>query len=309
MKISIIVPSFNQGAFLEETLQSIFAQDGVETEVMVFDGGSTDQTLDVLRRYDKRLAYWESKPDRGQTHAINKGLTRMTGDVWMFLNSDDLMVPGALAKVSGYFADPSVHWVGGSCENFDQSGTRGGVTAGPVSRPKDYLTSWNRPSQHVFPFSGACYMRREVVDRIGTFDESYHYALDSEYYCRAVLEGGFSPTVIPDVLARWRWHPEAKTMLRGIAYGFRADEVRYAQKYAYLLPPDQRSELEAEVRVQLKWLPLREATWLLGNGQKRKALNVIVGAAWAYPSLLMSRPWLGALRRALVAFAGIHPFT
>src|SRR5215470_6900015 len=188
MKISIIIPSFNQGAFLGETLESVFCQRGeVEREVLVFDGGSTDHTIDVLRRYDSRLNYWESRSDRGQAHAINKGLARMSGDVWMYLNSDDLLVPGALAAVSRVFEDPSIMWVGGSCENFDESGINGGVQPQVATRMKDYLAPWNRPSQYVFPFSGACYFRREIADRIGAFDESYSYSMDIEYYCRAVF--------------------------------------------------------------------------------------------------------------------------
>ena len=146
LKISIIIPSFNQGPFLEETLETIFAQENVDREILVFDGGSTDQTVEVLRRHDARLAYWESTPDRGQTHAINKGLARMSGDVWMYLNSDDLLVLGALSTVERIFADPSVMWVGGSCENFDSSGLIGGIRVGPAVRMKDYLTPWESTS-------------------------------------------------------------------------------------------------------------------------------------------------------------------
>src|SRR5262249_34289660 len=154
-----------------------------------------------------QIVYWVSAPDRGQSHAINRGLERITGDVWMYLNSDDLLAPGALARVTQGFADPNVVWISGTCENFDPTGIIGGVSPGPVQRMKDYLAPWKRPSQFVFPFSGACYMRREMVERIGHFDESYRYSMDMEYYCRAVIEGGYSQTIIPDVLARWRWHP------------------------------------------------------------------------------------------------------
>jgi len=297
MKISIIIPSFNQGVFLEETLESVFMQGGVEREVLVFDGGSTDETLDVLRRHDTRLDYWESGPDRGQTNAINKGLARMSGDVWMYLNSDDLLVPGALSKISHIFADPSVVWVSGSCENFDASGIVGGVRPGRAVRIKDYLAPWNRPFQYIFPFSGACFLRRKVFEEIGFFDETFSYSMDMEYYCRAIFEGGFYQTTINDVLAKWRHHPESKTMSRGIAYAFRSDEVRIAQRYVRYLSPDEQAELNTEIRKQLKWLSIRESMWLLSQGRRQAALSVALHAARTSPDLLLFRPWLGALRR------------
>ena len=302
MKISIIIPSFNQGGFLEETLESVFVQGGVEREVLVFDGGSTDQTLEVLRRHDTYLDYWESRPDRGQTHAINKGLARMSGDVWMYLNSDDLLVSGALATVSSIFADPSVMWVSGWCENFDESRIVGSVRPGPAARMKDYLAPWNRPLQYLFPFSGACYLRRKVFEQIGFFDETYSYSMDMEYYTRAIFEGGFRQTIINDVLAKYRMHRDSKTVSRGIAYAFRSEEVRIAQRYERYLSSKERTELNSEISVQLKWLPIRESMWLLSQGRRKDALSLILHAARTSPSLLVSRPWLGALRRICTGY-------
>jgi GT2 family glycosyltransferase len=297
MRISVIIPSFNQGDFLEQTLESIFVQSGAELEVLVFDGGSSDQTVEILKRHERRLSYWESQPDRGQTHAINKALARMSGDAWMYLNSDDLLAPGAIAAVSKIFADRSVMWISGLCENFDESGIIGGVLPGPVGRVKDYIAPWSRSSQYVFPFSGACYMRREVFDKIGFFDETYSYSMDIEYYCRAIFEGGFHQTVIGQVLAKWRWHSDSKTMSRGIAYSFRRDEVRIAQRYKGYLSCEEQAELDSEIQEQMKWLPIREAMWLLDQGRRKEALVLIVEAVRSSPSLLFFRPWLGALRR------------
>jgi GT2 family glycosyltransferase len=297
MKVSIIIPSFNQGQFLEQTLESVFAQDPVEREVLVFDGGSTDQTLEVLLRHDRRLAYWESRPDRGQAHAINKGLARMSGDVWMYLNSDDLLAPGALATIARLFTDSSVMWGSGWCENFDRSGIGGGVRPGPVAGMKDYLAPWNRSSQYCFPFSGACYFRRKVFEKIGFFDETYSYSMDMEYYCRAVFEGGFRQTFINDVLARYRFHDDSKTTSRGVAYAFRSEEVRIAERYKQYLSVPEQTELNSEIRVQLAWLPIRESMWLLSQGRRKDALSLLLHAAHMSPSLLAFRPWLGAVRR------------
>jgi GT2 family glycosyltransferase len=226
----------------------------------------------------------------------------MTGDVWAYLNSDDLLVPDALATVSGIFADPSVMWVSGLCETFDSAGIVGGVRPAPAVRMKDYLAPWNRASDYVFPFSGACFLRREVFERLGFFDESYSYSMDIEYYCRAIFEGGFRQTPIDKILAKYRLHRDSKTMGRGIAYAFRSDEVRIAQRYERYLSSIERAELNSEIRTQMKWLSIREAMWLLRQGRRKNALSLILHAARTSPSVLVSRPWLGALRRICTGY-------
>jgi GT2 family glycosyltransferase len=162
---------------------------------------------------------------------------------------------------------------------------------------KDYLASWNRPFQYVFPFSGACYLRRKLFEQIGFFDETYHYSMDVEYYCRAIFEGGFCQTTINEILAKWRQHPESKTTTRGVAYAFRSEEIRIAQRYERYLAAVERAELNDEIRTQLKYLPTREAMWLLRQGRRKDALSLILHAATASPSLFVHRPWLGAIRR------------
>ena len=300
MKISIVIPSLNQGEYIEETLRSVIDQADVEREIIVIDGGSNDGTLDTLRRYSDQLAYWESNPDTGQSHAINKGLERATGDVWMFLNSDDLLAPGALGRVARYFEDPSVEWVSGYSETFDATGIIGAIRPAAPRRSKDYLAPWNSGGLNYFPFSGSCFMRRELVKRIGLFDESYHYSMDIEYYCRALFEGGAKQTIVPDVLAEWRWHEASKTVSRGVAFEFRREEIRIADMYRNHLSAAEQEELSAELAIEKKGLVAREAMWLLRQGQRRKALSLLIGSAAATRGLLLFRPWQGAFRRAVL---------
>src|SRR5690348_14953223 len=108
-KISIVTPSFNQGCYIERTIRSVIEQDYPNIEYMIQDGGSSDGTLDVLRKYSDSLAHWDSAKDGGQAHAINAGFRRATGGILAYLNSDDILLPGTLAHVASYFgAHPDI---------------------------------------------------------------------------------------------------------------------------------------------------------------------------------------------------------
>jgi glycosyltransferase involved in cell wall biosynthesis len=295
--ISIIIPSFQQAQFLPETLRSIFNQDYPALDVRVIDGGSKDGTTDILRAHADRLAYWVSEPDRGQTHAINKGLAGMTGDIWMYLNSDDLLAPGALTAVVHAFANPAVQWLSGTGEIVQQERVIDRVVPGPAQSIADYLRPWARRGRAIFPFSGACFLRRAVYARCGGFDESFHYSMDMEYYTRLALESGIEQTIVPTVLAQWRWHPASKTSNAGTSYGFLAEEVRIAERFAHVLPATEQRELRAELRQQRRWAMVGRAVYPRAGDTPSRVRLRLLAAACSAPGLLRFRPWLGALRR------------
>jgi len=116
-KITVVTPSYNQGQFLEQTIKSVLEQDYPNLEYIIMDGGSTDNSVEIIKKYEKHLAYWQSQPDNGQSAAINAGFRRATGEIFCWLNSDDQFLPGTLKTIGRYFYDhPECEWASGNME-------------------------------------------------------------------------------------------------------------------------------------------------------------------------------------------------
>ena len=299
-RISVIIPSLNQGEFIESTLRSVIDQEYPNLELIVMDGGSHDGTAEILQRYTSRITFWESNADRGQSHAINKGLARATGDVWCYLNSDDLLAPGSLARVGALFRNPAVHWVGGISVIFDERADRGTVTPQEPKSQKEILTPWARSVEHVFPCSNVCFMRRAIYEKLGGFDETYGYSMDMEYYTRAHF-AGFTLLRVAEVLGRWRWHPASKTVKDGTAYRFLEEELRIAAAYAGRLAPLERGELQREIVQHRKSFLVRRALHSPSEKSRVSRLLRLVFEAIRHPSLMWFRPWLGAVKKQVLA--------
>jgi glycosyltransferase involved in cell wall biosynthesis len=208
-RISIITPSFNQGDFIEATIKSVLGQGYPNLEYLVVDGGSTDGTLDILRKYSGYLS-WISEPDRGQTNAINKGLARTTGDILAYLNSDDLYLPGALSRAADFFtANPEAAWVTGRCITIDanQRETRKLITL--------YKNIWLRLGSYKvlqvlnYISQPATFWRRSVFEELGLLDESLHYTMDYEYWLR--IGKHYRLYSLTDNLAVFRLHYHSKS--------------------------------------------------------------------------------------------------
>lgn len=184
-RISVIVPSFNQGRFIEKTLRSVLDQGYADLELMVLDGGSTDETVDVLKRYDGRLAYWISEKDKGQSHAFNKGLARATGDIVGWINSDDVYLNRSLFRAAGYFAaHPKTDVV---FSDYIYVNEVGRYLKRRKEPPYDYqLYLWSGDCYHA---NCAGFFRRKVFENIGGLDETLHFGMDYEFYLRAGRAG------------------------------------------------------------------------------------------------------------------------
>jgi len=203
--ISIVTPSFAQGRFLERTLNSILGQHYPALEYFVQDGGSTDKTLEILRRYDGQLSGWASEPDAGQADAINRGFRHSTGEIMAWLNSDDLLLPGSLAYVARYFVDhPDVDVVYGHRLMIDESDGQ--------------IGAWILPKHDDIALTVADYIPQETLfwrQRIwdaagGRVDASFGYALDWDLLLR-FREAGAKMVRLPRFLGAFRIHDEQKT--------------------------------------------------------------------------------------------------
>jgi len=206
-RITIVTPSFDQGQFIEETIRSVLLQSYPNLEYIVIDGGSRDGSVDVIRAYAPWLAYWVSEPDRGQSHAINKGWAKATGRLWAWLNSDDLYLPGTLATIATVMhRDPAVRLAYGSALFVDEQGRFKFKYQGRPLRPgvlkMQYWLGWAVPQPTLF-------FDRSLVDQYGPLDESYHYALDYEWLLRVSRHVDF--TCIDETLAVYRMHSQSKT--------------------------------------------------------------------------------------------------
>ena len=227
-RITVITPSFNQGDFIEETINSVLDQKYPNLEYIVMDGGSTDRTLHLLKKYEGRLRWW-SERDRGQSHAINKGLKLATGRIVAFLNSDDQYEPEALYKVADFFAiHPKAHWLTGKCRTVDAEGNeiRRAITM--------YKNAWLRLCRYHVLFvlnyisQPATFWSRHAVEQVGQFDESLRYAMDYDYSLR--VGQLFKLHILNEYLARFRIHPTSKA--GASAHAQFDSEFEIAERYA-----------------------------------------------------------------------------
>jgi glycosyltransferase involved in cell wall biosynthesis len=210
MKISVITPSFNQGTFIDRTIRSVLTQTLEHQEdsfdYVVCDGGSQDQTLDILADYHDRFALFRyySEPDRGQAHAVNKGIEKTDGDIIAWLNSDDFYYPQTFQRVLSYFrANPQILVIYGQANHVDENDRF--LEAYPVE-------PWNykRLIQTCFICQPAVFFKRSVVEHCGALNESFQYAMDYEFWLRCGKEIDF--LYVSQVLAASRLYATTKTL-------------------------------------------------------------------------------------------------
>lgn len=201
--ISIVTPSFNQSAFLERTITSVLEQNYPRLEYIVIDGNSTDESVNIIRKYAHRLAYWCSEPDKGQTDGIRKGMAAARGNILAYLNSDDVLRPGALASVAKHLPVNTPHWLIGNQQIIDEWDSvlcRRPVF--PFSLGDIWYNNYLIPQECTF-------FNRKMLEESGGFDCSFHFAMDMHAWLR--MASIRRPILLPDYIGCFRVHAAQKS--------------------------------------------------------------------------------------------------
>jgi len=209
MKISVVTPSYNQGKYLEETLDSVLSQGYSDLEYIVIDGGSTDNSVEILKKYEPHLHYWVSEPDDGQTQAIQKGFEKASGEILCYLNSDDVYFDGVLAKVAAIFSqNPSADLVYGDNAILYPDGRL-------IGKPKidyDFDICLNAFLMIAQP---SAFWSRRLYDALEGFNAEYQYCFDYDFFLRAgyyLQEKENSIVHSKDLWSKFRVHDASKTI-------------------------------------------------------------------------------------------------
>lgn len=284
--ISIVTPSYNQGAFIEETIRSILLQGYPALQYIVFDGGSSDESVAVIEKYAPWIDHWKSEPDRGQGHAINKGIALCSGEIFNWVNSDDVLTPGALRTVAQTMGSNDA--VAGWLQNFDASGPV------KVSRNRN-ITPYNLAAKRndVAMMQPAIWVRTENLRLIGEIDEKYTCSFDAQLLYRYFFR---YPKVAyaPEILINFRLHPQSKTVSRSAT--FLAENIAMLRNFLrdpafdYLWTP-MRSRLR-----KLCWRRLLNGVVAAKGMPPVRKLRVIVTGALARPQVGLSSATVKAVK-------------
>lgn len=288
-KISIITPNYNGASYLEETMLSVLNQDYPNLEYIVMDGGSSDSSLEIIKKYESKLSYWESKPDLGQADAINKGLKRATGDWIAFLNSDDLYVDGAffslLQATKNY---SSGLWFVGGTQIFGNSGeiyrTRF-LEKKANSKPIDWV-SYKTTAPQLSTFWNS-----SILKKTGLLNSDFHFSFDCDYWLRMEL-AGFSPISIQSTWAKFRFHEVSKTA---------QSRIPFLVEHRKMLDLYRAQFNESEIRATLSELNHFEALSLARTALEQESPRKELAKAFKLsPKILLNRMFLGALKRSFL---------
>jgi glycosyltransferase involved in cell wall biosynthesis len=226
-KISVVTPSLNQVRFIEETILSVINQNYPNLEYIIADGGSTDGTIEIIRKYESKLAFWSSEKDNGQTDAINKGLKKATGEIVCWINSDDILLPNALQNVADFFKEnPKTEFLNGFTLKIDKESNI--LFTNHILKQNAWFAKFgvfNIAQQSMF-------WRKRLMDRIGYLDESFHAEMDKEFLIR-IFESKAKIGAINKNLGAIRIHDETKTSIGGNIWIRDKEEIRkrYHGKY------------------------------------------------------------------------------
>jgi len=286
---SVITPSWNQGKFLRACIESVVNQNDPDFEHLIFDNCSTDETRRVVADFPH--VQFVSEPDRGQSHAVNKGLAAARGGIICWLNSDDEYAPGAFAKLRGAFSDPGVSVVFGDARQINYDGQGEVLQSARFSSRLDFIYWWRSEVKLHQP---AVFFRRKVAEQIGFLREDLHLTLDYEYWWR--LSEHFAFRHIPEVLAIQHRQPDSKTI---VAWHKALEErERIFSPYYHLIENRNLPGLMREKRQFLSRTYLMSA-WACLDSDPGLACSEVLRALGQSPACAFSPSVVGIIRRLI----------
>src|SRR3990172_7098608 len=286
--ISIVTPSFNQGQFIEETIRSVLLQGYPYIEYLIIDGGSTDGSLDIIKKYEPWLAYWVSEPDRGQAHAINKGIKLAKGEILLWLNADDICLQGSFETVVNAFqSNPNCSLVIGQAQIIDSQSNVIGELQSHFTTWEDLITNPRNSVRQV-----ATFFSHNIFEELGMIDESLQVAMDTELLIRFTQY--HKPFILNEYLTAYRTHSEAKSYGQLVKGFEEADQVR--EKYF----PNKNIEALHHKQSAVSWLSLSTETRL----SIKDRLKCVEHAFYNNPYVFLSRRFWSSLKR--ITFSKIN---
>jgi glycosyltransferase involved in cell wall biosynthesis len=289
--VSIVTPSYNQAPFLEQTMQSVLEQDYPRLEYIVVDGGSTDSSVEVIKKYADRLAYWISEKDSGQGEAINKGFVRANGEILAWLNSDDYYMRNTISvAVSCFEQNPDVVMVYGDMLAVNGDGQTINVLKYKQLSMEDLLCFQIIGQPSVF-------FRRSALEKVGRLDPTFHFMLDHHLWIRLAQLGRILH--VPQVWSAARYHPQAKNRARAAEFGREAFRVlEWAKKQ-----PELAESVSKVKRRALASAHRYDSRYLLDGGQAASALGAWFRALFIHPPTALAR--LNIFVSALLTLTGL----
>jgi glycosyltransferase involved in cell wall biosynthesis len=280
-KISVVTPSFNQGQFIEETIRSVLLQGYPNLEYIIIDGGSRDNSLEIIKKYQPWLAFWVSEPDRGQSHAINKGIQRATGEILYWQNSDDICLPDAFRTVATAFSSkPGVKLVTGQARLIDH-------LSQIIGEVRSYFTGWEEvatnPGNSVRQIS--TFFSRRIFDELGLLDENPRLAMDTELLFRFTRNN--RPLVLNEYLAAYRTHANTSTARELLIWYKETDLTRLK------LLPNKILRSKYRERSAANWINLS----ISDSRTAKQRMNCLKNAVQIEPTIIFSRSFWMAFKK------------